>query len=127
MRHARKVQQSPIRRGATVAPRTEKEIEKERVLSYLARLELNGGVRRKDLRPRRTQNTLSRCPRNRQQLTSDLLDDVERWLATPINRRKAVDSARWLDFVDSILDMAVQRRQSVQELVKRFGPDIESR
>jgi hypothetical protein len=38
----------------------------------------------------------------------------------------AVDSARWLDFVDSILDMAVQRRQSVQELVKRFGPDVET-
>jgi hypothetical protein len=55
-----------------------------------------------------------------------LLDDVEGWLATPIDRRMAVDSARWLDFVDSILDMAVQRRQSVQELVKRFGPDVET-
>jgi hypothetical protein len=57
---------------------------------------------------------------------SDLLDDIEGWLATPIDRRTAVDSARWLDFVDSILDMAVQRRQSVQELVKRFGPEFET-
>jgi hypothetical protein len=55
-----------------------------------------------------------------------LLDDVEGWLATPIDRRTAVDSARWLDFVDSILDMAVQRRQDVQELVTRFGPEFEA-
>ena len=55
-----------------------------------------------------------------------LLDDVERWLATLSKRRMAADSARWRDFVDAILDMAERRRQHVQELVKRFGPDIET-
>jgi hypothetical protein len=57
---------------------------------------------------------------------SGLLDDVEGWLGTRTKQRITLDSARWRDFVDGILDMAVQRRQSVQELVKRFGPDIET-
>jgi hypothetical protein len=57
---------------------------------------------------------------------SDLLDDVEGWLATPIERRKATDVMRWRDFVDGVLDMAERRRQHVQELVKRFGPDVQT-
>jgi hypothetical protein len=57
---------------------------------------------------------------------SDLLEDVEGWLAAPTERGAAADSARWLDFVDSILEMAVQRRQCIQNLVKRFGPNIET-
>jgi hypothetical protein len=57
---------------------------------------------------------------------SGLLDHVEGWLGTPSKRRMTVDSARWRDFVDGVLDMAERRRQHVQELVKRFGPDVET-
>jgi hypothetical protein len=55
-----------------------------------------------------------------------LLDDVEGWLATPTELRKADDVVRWRDFVDGVLDMAERRRQHVQELVKRFGPDVQT-
>jgi hypothetical protein len=57
---------------------------------------------------------------------SNLLDDVEGWLATPTGRRKATDLMGWRDFVDGVLDMAERRRQHVQELVKRFGPDVQT-
>jgi hypothetical protein len=87
---------------------------------------------RADVRAERTKvseldrNLTSKYLKARLREVSGLLDDVEGWLATPIDRRTAVDSASWLDFVDSILDMAVQRRQYVQGLVKRFGPDVET-
>jgi hypothetical protein len=58
--------------------------------------------------------------------SSDLLDDVEGWLTALTEQGTAADSATWLDFVDSILDMAVQRRQCIQQLVKRFGRDIDT-
>jgi hypothetical protein len=51
---------------------------------------------------------------------SGLLDDVEGWCGT-----STVSSASRRDFVDAILDMAECRRQHVQELVKRFGPEFE--
>jgi hypothetical protein len=57
---------------------------------------------------------------------SDILNDVEGWLAPPNERRTAAEATRWLDFVDGILAMAVRRRLYVQELAKRFGPDIET-
>jgi hypothetical protein len=57
--------------------------------------------------------------------SSDLPDDIEGWLTAPTEQ--GTDSARWLDFVDSILEMAVQRRQCIRELVKRFGRDIDTR
>ena len=50
-----------------------------------------------------------------------LLDDVEGWCGT-----STVSSASSRDFVDSILDMAERRRRHVQELVKRFGPDVQT-
>src|SRR5260370_29831738 len=90
------------------------------------------GPTRADVRAERTKvseldrKLTSKYLKARLREVSGLLDDVEGWLATPIDRRTAVDSASRLDFVDSILDMAVQRRQHVQGLVKRFGPDVET-
>jgi hypothetical protein len=66
---------------------------------------------RADIRAERTtvneldRNLTSGYLKTRLREASDLLNDVEGWLANPIDRRTAVDSATWLDFVDSIIEV----------------------
>ena len=54
------------------------------------------------------------------------LDDAEGWLAPQVLRdppRSDNEMARWLRFVERILDHAIKRRKWVEAAIKKSGPD----
>ncbi len=53
------------------------------------------------------------------------LNDVEGWLSPEILRhppRSDNEMAKWLCFVESILDRAIKHRKSVEAVIKKYGP-----
>lgn len=53
------------------------------------------------------------------------LNDVEGWLAPEVLRhppRSEREMAKWLAFVEGILDRAIKQRKSVEALIKKHGP-----
>jgi hypothetical protein len=54
------------------------------------------------------------------------LNDVEGWLSRKILThppRSDNEMAKWLRFVEGILDRAVRHRKSVEAVIKKYGPD----
>jgi hypothetical protein len=54
------------------------------------------------------------------------LDDVEGWLSPQVLKhppRSDSEMARWLRFVEGILDRAIKHRQWVETAIKKYGPD----
>jgi hypothetical protein len=57
---------------------------------------------------------------------SGFLSDAEGWLAPEVLRhppRLDSDWARWLSFVEGILDRAITHRKWVEGLIRKHGPD----
>jgi hypothetical protein len=57
---------------------------------------------------------------------SSWLSDAEGWLAPEVLRhplRSPSEWARWLRFVEGILDRAIAHRKSIEALIKKYGPD----
>jgi hypothetical protein len=57
---------------------------------------------------------------------SGLLNDAEGWLAPEVLRhppRSEREWAKWLSFVEGILNHAIAFRKSVEALIKTHGPD----
>jgi hypothetical protein len=54
------------------------------------------------------------------------LDDAEGWLAPQVLKhppRSDNEMARWLHFVEGILDRAIKHRKWVEAAIKKYGPD----
>jgi hypothetical protein len=64
--------------------------------------------------------------KNLMQPASSHLDDAEGFLLPEFLQRpprSESEMAKWLDFVESILDRAVNHRKWVEGFIKKFGPD----
>ena len=60
------------------------------------------------------------------QPASFYLNDVEGWLSPEVLRhppRSDDEMAKWLRFVEGILDRAIKHRKSVEAVIKKHGPD----
>lgn len=61
---------------------------------------------------------------------SGWLNDAEAWLASEVldhPPRSESEMARWLIFVEGILDRAVRQRKAVEAIVSKHGPDARLR